>query len=549
MTRLVLQFLLLLSIPLISDEIEIPDDFIPIEGNSEIIFSYEFDDEPRIIERISQTEFLIMMFDDEDAVFYIYNSENNSVEKKSEFLINPDEYLYGYNIKDNKLYLYFTNSGHFSFVYFRTFDGFCWRETAIDLKTFLPLNSEIVYITADEEGFDIEEINEDLDYASSIIDKSLYTNIGKEFELEASDFRKMNITFNNKDSARKNFIHLARDRDNNTLYARVSNFETFQSSPKISFIKLLNSIESIYDVDVNYTYLDDNSNLYFVLSWIDEELDKMFISLNKITSEGKLTQKIKEMPFEIDGEEYRFKRFEPIYENENEIKLFGVSRYEGDEDSGLEPVSGLYTITLNTQTMKFELVSRTLTEEEGKKINTENVEINNSYDTEFKFNIISKIIEYDNGYVLLTENSTLYKSGTTDRVTYSNYLDDINLFSLNRDLSFRWNKYIDRDFRYIWYIPGVPLNSSYWSPKKIILTADIENEFISFNYTTTEPEYDIRSVTYNLKLGELVSEISYFENGGYPSYFPCYQYGIEDKEFVTLLSLDDYFLVRYKLLK
>ncbi|MER3330321.1 MAG: hypothetical protein RIF34_12130, partial [Candidatus Kapaibacterium sp.] len=293
----------------------------------------------------------------------------------------------------------------------------------------------------------------------------------------------------------------------------------------------------------------DNSNLYFVLSCIDEELDKMFISLNKITSEGKLTQKIKEMPFEIDEEEYRFKRFEPIYENEDEIKLFGVSRYEGDEDTGLEPVSGLYTITLNPHTMEFDLVSRTLTEDEGKEINTEKAEIFNSYDIEFKFNVISKVIEYDNGYLLLTENSLLQSRSGDRYSSYEHSFDDINLFSLDKDLNFRWNNFIDRDFRRVSWILGMALNSTSWRAKQIVLDPIISDDQISFIYSTTEPEKEIRKATYSMKSGELVSEISYFENYGFPSYFPGFQFPIGNNEFVTLLSINDYYLVRYKLLK
>ena len=189
MARLVVLLILIFSHVVSADEVEIPDDLYPIEGASEIIYSYEFDDYPKFIERISEDEFIVVIFDSEDVITYVYNTKTNKTEKKSEFIINEDERLIEYKVNGNKLILRFTNSESGSFFGFGGVDGFYWRETIVDLKTFKPESSRIFYTTIDEDDFEFEDYNEDLEYADKTLDKSLFIKGLEEKEIEPEDFK------------------------------------------------------------------------------------------------------------------------------------------------------------------------------------------------------------------------------------------------------------------------------------------------------------------------------------------------------------------------
>jgi len=146
LTTILLLLLTTSTFTIFSQEIEIPDDFQPIEGTSEILYSYEFDDKPKFMDRISDSEFIIFDIHDEEAKIFLYNIGKNSVELKSEFIINELESLDDYRIDENKLILLFKNyAGRIG----NKNEGYYWRETIVDLNTFQPITSEIIYTTID----------------------------------------------------------------------------------------------------------------------------------------------------------------------------------------------------------------------------------------------------------------------------------------------------------------------------------------------------------------------------------------------------------------
>jgi hypothetical protein len=279
------------------------------------------------------------------------------------------------------------------------------------------------------------------------------------------------------------------------------------------------------------------------MGWLDIELQQRYLSFNRISPDGNYTETIKTFPREYDEEKYYLKNFSEINLHGNNIKLFGISRYSGESGAnGLEPIAGLYVVDLNTQTMQFELKSRMFTEEEGEAINND--------EDELKFNKINGIYEVDDGYVVLAENSKRIVTRLSDGGrSYEYYFNDINLFSLDEDLKFRWNNFLDRDIISDDRIFGNPLNSTSSFPGQIALKPTLIRDELTYIYSTTEPEEEIKRVTYNIKTGDLVKETPLFENDGVPSYSPGYQFPIGNDEFVTLIFEDDYFIVKYKLLK
>lgn len=531
-----------------ADEIEIPDDLVPIAGSAEILYSYELDDKPKFIQRINDTQFLIAIIDDEDFSVYLYDATKNKTEKKSEFIINDDETLYEYHLVGDKLYLYFVNyEGGGTFLSFAlSTDGLYWRETVVDLKTFKPESSRIFYTSIFEEDFEMENYSEDLEYATQTVDKKIFLSGQEEKEIEPEDYRGYYITYNDVDSARMNITQLIYEDDEYKLYARNTNYYKYGDSPETKLVLLKDSVEDLKGLGLVYTYLDSQSNLFYLMSWIDDDKEKKYISFNKVTPKGEHKETIKEVPLEVDDDEYYFKTFYPISKSDESIELFGISRFEGEGITGLEPISGIYILNLNLKTMEFDLKSKTLTEDEGDKLN--------KGEDEMKFNRIDAVYKQDGGYVVLAENNKLHtiitKTKYNTLYTYLYYFNDINLFSVDKDLNFRWNNFMDRDFHTDDdKIFGNPLSSTSITPVQVNLKPERKGDEVTYIYSTSEPENEIRRVTYNIKTGEKVSEVSLFENNGVPSYSPGYQFPIGNNEYVTLLMEDDYFVVRYKLLK
>lgn len=548
MVRLIALLLVVAGYIGIADEVEIPDDFNPIEGSAEILYSYEFDDKPTFITPINSHEFLILLLDDEDAILYIYNAKTDTTEKKSEFLVNEDENFIEHKIYNGKLILRFRNSSDGSLFGLGSNDGHYWRETIVNLKTYMPESSRIYYTTLAEDDFKFEDYNNDLVYADTTFDKSLFIKGLDEKDIDPEDFRYLAFTYNEADSNRKNIFHLVIDDNNYTMYGVSSNYYKFGDLPDINMTVIQDSAEDYKYITFQYSYLDDKSNLYFVMSWLNDDLEKRYISVNMITPDGKITQKIKEVNLEIDGDDYMYRRFERISMKNNRMKLFGVSRYTDGEAQELAAISSLCVLDFDMSTLEFEFKEKTFTEDEGELVNKE--------EGDFRFNKITKVIEKDGGYVVLAENNKLHVYVSTSKygnVTYTYYylFNDINLFALDNELKVKWNNFIDREAKINGGIYGNPSNSYFGTsdPVQVNLIPTVTDNEISFIYSTTEPEDEIRRIKYNTTTGEKVEEVSLFQNDGVPSYFPGYQFPIGNNEFVTLLKLGDNNVVKYKLLK
>lgn len=299
MIRIFITLIFFIALNTYSEEYEIPDDLKPIQGASEILYSYEFDDKPRIILRINENEFLVIITDGEDYITYVYNSKTNITEKKSEFEINDDESLQNIHLFEGKVYLYFVNSVYKNFFS----SGPCgeyFRETIISLETYLPESSRIYYTTISEEDFQIEDYGDDLGYPTKEVDNKIFIEGLEEKDIEPFEYSSYFITYNSNDSARKNIFHIISETDEYKSYAKVTNYYTYGGSPETNLVLLNDSTEGLSEETIYYTYLDDNSNLYFVMSWVNIDLEIRYLSFNRITPDGRFTETIKEVPMEYN---------------------------------------------------------------------------------------------------------------------------------------------------------------------------------------------------------------------------------------------------------
>lgn len=503
-------------------DMAIPDDFQPIEGSSEILYSYEFDEKPKFIARLNETDFIIMYIKDDEAKAYKYNAADNTVELKSEFPIRDGETLYDFQIRGNELHLLFRNyAGDIG----NNNDGYYWRKTILDLTTYKPKSSRIIFTTIDFKKFELDEYNDDLEYADNFVDTTMFQLLvqgNQSIEIEPIEYVSFTDTYNMHDSSRFNYLSLINEDFSHILYARVTNFDGIGLSPKSYLVPLLDSLELKKNFGIQWTYLDDNSNLFFIVSWHDKRLKKRFISLNVVTAAGAFYHNIKELATEIDGDDdYVIHRFEPFSQDGNILKAMGISRFNGSESLEVQPISGIYIATINLKTLDFDLKSRTLTENEGNKINGR---LGN-----LKFNIINKVIETENGYVVLAEHNKVHKivntvnpQSTMIHTSYNHFFHTINLFAMDKDLNIKWNRLIpNRDLHNFLSIWGQTLNPIDQVAYQTTLQPIVKDDFISFMYSTKQKE-EVKRVKYNFKSGELVEETPFFKNDEIASFSPGY---------------------------
>ena len=549
LTTILLLLLTTSTFTIFSQEIEIPDDFQPIEGTSEILYSYEFDDKPKFMDRISDSEFIIFDIHDEEAKIFLYNIGKNSVELKSEFIINELESLDDYRIDENKLILLFKNyAGRIG----NKNEGSYWRETIVDLNTFQPITSEIIYTTIDINLFEIDEYNDDLSYANNDIDTSmflLYTRGSERIEIEPREYTSFYDTYNQNDSSMKSYLSFVHEQFSRKLYARATFFDPDGNNTKSFLVEILDSTEQIRTTGVHWTYLDDNSNLYFLFSWHDKHLSKRFITFNRISPNGAYRYYYREIDTELEfDDDYVIHEFETFSKNGNIHKAMGVARLSGSEALQVQPVVGMYLAEFNLETLEFNLQRKEISKLEGNKLNND--------EDYLKFNIINRVIETNDGYVVLAEHNkvhNIYHSakprGIGLNYKSNHHYHSINLFKLDKNLNFIWNKHIeDRNlhgFRGVW---GQSRNSVNRYANHVTLRPTFEQNNFSFTYSSKKDTL-IKRVTYNIEDGSLIEEIPLFKNDQISSYCPGYQFPVGKNEFITLLIEDDYYLVRYKLLK
>ncbi|PKL77883.1 MAG: hypothetical protein CVV25_13310 [Ignavibacteriae bacterium HGW-Ignavibacteriae-4] len=545
----ILLLVTLISTALYGNEFDIPNDLEPIDGASEILFSQEFDDKPKFMARVSETEFIITDIHDEIAKIFSYSTTTNKLEFKSEFVINRKETLDDFQVHGDKLQLLFINyAGGIG----NNNEGYYWRETIVDLNTYLPISSKIFFTTIDIREFDLDEYNEDLDYANNYVDSNmflLYVRGDKKIEIEPGEYLSFYDTYNNKDSSRKNFLSLIHEDFSRTIYARATNFESRSSSPKSFLVELFDSSEVYKLFGLHWTYLDDNSNFYFLFSWYDKRVSKRFLSFNKFTPQGELRYYYREIEPEIEfDDDYKIHDFEIVSTKDSIFKLIGMARHAGDESMEVQPVAAIYMADINLNSLVFDFKSKILTVREGLIINKNKEEL--------KFNIINKVIETEDGYVILAEHNKSHKiannhspRGINLKIKYEHFYHSINLIAFDKNLNLKWNNVIENrnlhSYRSVWGQSRTPVDRY---AGQVSLQPTIGTDNISFIYSSNEDK-KIKRVKYNTNTGEQLEEVPLFKNDGVASYCPGYQFHIGNNEYVTMVIEDDYYLVRYKLLK
>lgn len=545
----IILLVLLISTSLFGNEVDIPNDLEPIDGASEILFSQEFDEKPKFMARVSDTEFIITDIHDEIAKIYSYSTTNNKLELKSEFVINIRESLDDFQVHGDKLKMLFVNyAGGIG----NNNQGYYWRETIIDLNTYLPYSSKIIFTTIDLREFNLDDYNKDLDYAQNFVDSNmflLYVRGNKKIEIEPGEYLAFYDTYNSKDSSRKNFLSLIHEDYSRTLYVRATNFESSTASPKSYLVELFDSTEALKLFALHWTYLDNNSNFYFLFSWYDKRVSKRYLSLNKFTPQGELKYYFREIEPEIDfDEDYIIHDFEPFSIIDNKIKAIGLARHAGSEALESQPLAAIYIAELDLNTLEFDIKSKILTVREGQVLNQDKDKL--------KFNIINKVIETDYGYAILAEHNKVHKiannhsaGGINIKVKSQHFYHSINLIALDKELNIKWNKLIENrnlhSFRSVWGQSRTPVDRY---AGQVTLRPIVGADNISFTYSTDEDGM-IKRVKYSTNTGELMEEVPLFKNDGVASYCPGYQFSIGNNEYVTMVIEDDYYLVRYKLLK
>ncbi len=533
---------LLFATTLYSQEIEIPDDLFPIEGASKILYSYEFDDAPYFLERLNQDTFLIMTLDGNDIELHNYSLSKDTTELKLEFEYDDDESIENYLIRGNELLLFTTYATKESIIG-KGATGFLDKLITIDLDSYEIKDCKYVFSSYNSEDFEYTNWDNDCEFCSDTVNEDLFTINYEKLEIIPNEYKELRITFN-KDSTVKNYLGITYSEGEREryIYSWNLNLKTFESTT--SLIKFEDEGAWLH---VNYVYLDDENNVFFLGEQYENKKNSRVIVASKITPEGVITTNYKDISHIKNRNWITHGTFEQFKNEDSKLSLFGYTKH-GDNNKWYEdPNASIILLELNLKTLDIDYKEKTISIVEGKKLN------NSDYD--LRFNCINKVIETKDGYTLLTE--TYDTKGSTKSYNYesntlfSAVLEDINLISLDKELNIRWNKHINRDFRDIRLNMG-PKKGIYndrFNTSSLYLKPDVYENEITFTYTTTLPEDEIIRVSFDVNTGEKIYQQSIFENDGTMSYFPWNHYEIRDEEYVGILNKAGYYIVRYKLFK
>ena len=545
MKRLIL-IIFLLPLFLISEEIEIPDELTPYKNNSEILFSYEFDEKPEFIEQISDKEYLILVIDDDEAYLYTYNSVSNKVEIKLEFIVVEDETLDEYKIIDNRLELFF-RSYYYQYENPQGDYSIYLRQTILDIESFSIVDSKIIYTTEIKEDFDNEKINEDLEYSNESFNEGMLIEEEylEELEIELEDNSRLYKVYNENDSTKFVIFNQIFDDDLEKDYLRYTFFDPNIKSPKNKIILLKDSTNELYYKNIVYTYLDDNSNLFFLYHWLDYENEKRFLSLCKLSPKDEIITSHFELDYQLFDEEYWVNKF---YETSKENDIIHTLGFASSRENG--SIVSLYKAEIDLKKVVFNLKQKKISEEEGEKINS-GKEI-------FSIGRIFDIIEKNNEFIVFGERSKLNLKKTkrdfSTSYLYTYIFQNINIFKVDENLNIIWNNYIERDIDYFGNFLGNKISAEDLSPIQLLPKGQLKDNIYTFTYTTSEPDDYVMRVSYDIKTGKKTSETILFENDGMPSFMPGSQIELGNNEYVTILNFNDfysenYYLIRYKLNK
>lgn len=527
---------LLFATTLYSQEIEIPDDLFPIEGASKILYSYEFDDAPYFLERLNQDIFLIMTLDGNDIELHNYSLSKDTTELKLEFEYDDDETIENYLIKENKLLL-FTNYSTKKAVFGTT--GFFDRLITINLDSYQVEDCRVVFTNYNKDYMEDYEPEDDLEFCSDSVSDYAFTIDFDKQEVLPNDYRGLVVTFND-DSTVKNYFGVTYNNETRETYLFSGNLNLKNMKTTSSLNKLNDGKTWIY---MNYIYLDDESNVYFIGNQSDKEKKTRNIVAGKITPGGVITNKILNIPFSTDEGFNTLGSFELFKNEKGKLSLFGYSKHYEDEDFYEKSNSAIILIELELNSLEIKYKQKKITIDEGIALNGDNEKL--------RFNTINKVIETNDGYTLLTEtNETTWNMSDGHYFFYA-YSENINLISLDKELKIKWNKHIYRDFNDRSYKTG-PKKSKFFDQNNSISTylkPEVYGDIISFTYSTTVPKKEIVRVSFDVNTGEKIYQQSIFENDGTMSYFPLNHFRVGDDEYVGVLSEDNNYIVRYKLFK
>ncbi|PKL79055.1 MAG: hypothetical protein CVV25_09345 [Ignavibacteriae bacterium HGW-Ignavibacteriae-4] len=557
--------------------IDIPDDFAPIENSAEILFSYEFDDPPVFISKIDDNKVIIGTKTREEIGLFVYDNKTNEINEIGELKTSMVERMLSHNVENNKLVLVMT--GVVGFGVFSKGDSYA-RKIVYDINNEKIEKNELLFLFQsskldDDEIMDELELTK-LDATVNRVDAEKYftdNDIAINSLPIALEISPNINNFNNPMSMGLSFYPDSKD-ENVLLLAGLT-----ENGVGIKTIKY-KKLKEVENLIIHYA--DYNSEaVTFLAEWYNPETEKNFMSLNKITKDGKISETVKELPLNPD---YRFQKFAPIEKKENgSLKLFGYAEkfpngsnfldyiFEpgkkfdfGDHFNNLAEVSHFAMINANLNTLEFELTVKPI--EESLKNKPE------FKDLELVINNINNVMQKDNRLVIFAENSFFsmkqesgskssfetnprtgkseFKSSSYPMIVTKYYFRNINLFSIDNDMNLLWSSEIeDRDLVKDISPFDIPNAMSNKLPEELYLKPTITDNDITFTYTTTEPEDEIRKVKFSLVDGKKLEEVSLFNNDGYASYTPGQQIGMGQNIYGTILNLDDYYFVKYKLNK
>lgn len=517
MARLILfiSLVLLITLQTQSDEfVEVPDYFKPIEGNAIVDFVYEFDESPIEILHKQGDEYIIITKDDEDYQLYLYDDIRRTFEKKMDFELEG-HYLSHTTIEDTELVIY---TRHQAASMFRSNDhtGYYFQRNTIDLSDYSDVDYKIEFSNLKETFFKMDERRfysgfdtNKVEFGALGRQDSSYKFYGVEFEwivLKIIDESRIYSSVVHNSEEDKLYYHRA-DYKNDKL-TNVIEYVLIDSVSVSSYHKLAGPSNIVI-----YQNIDSNLNTTINYSYFDKEENALSLNLARIDSKGNVelsTQNSEKRTF-LDGANYLY-GFEITKSNQVFSHILNSNRE-------LEAI--LYT-------QKNEYKQRKLSPAE-KKLFTQK-------DDKFGSNL-NDIYNYKDNYIVFSEKSNFTSS------LYEYAFGYILIYSIKQDMSkINWVKFIpDR------YLESLNSFQKNFSIDFLITPEYYENE-LKFIYSQGGTKPTITKTTLNMDNGEIV-EVDLFENDYTISYLPPFQYHIKDNVYFGLLSIENDYFVRYRILK
>ena len=517
MVKLILYLflVLLITIKVKSDEfVVVPNYFKPIEGNAEIDFVYEFDSSPIEIIHKEGNEYIIITKDDEDYGIYLYNDVSRKFVKKMEFELEGF-YLSKSSIK-NSVLTFYTSHKCVEKYSNSDYSGYYIRKNSIDLNSFKDLEFLVEYSSLHESYFKRKpnRFFDGFDTTKVVFEALPPDNKFNQFEDIEYEWLSLK-TIQNK----KVYSCIVYNSENYHLYLHRAIYKDGKFESMLSYIMIdsidvsskyipsgIRDITLYQDTDSNlntrvwYRYYDYEKKIpRFKLAYINEKGDVKVI--NQDTKNKILTD--------------RSRNIHGFYFTDNN-QLYSHIINDDEELDAL-----LYT-------EKNEFKQRKLTTEEKKLF---------IQDDDFGSNI-NHIQDYKDNYIVFSEQA--YNNFTFHEYTFGYIL----VYSIKKDMS---------EINWVKFIPDRYLENINTVLRDISINYLIEPEYsgneLKFIYSQGGIKPRITKMTLNIDNGEIIEEVDLFENDYTISYLPPFQYHIKDNVYFGLLSIEDDYFVRYRILK